>query len=399
MFKMFAAVHRYSFRSNLTLALLLFCAISDTDAKTLYLITGTLTNDSPEGVAAQLFSLTGGQPHLEDTLVSSGDGLYSFQSDLNGNYAIFYPHGIPSRVRILRASPSLSTSDYSIEGGIAHGIDSKLLMIGDKSNTSLIVPIQRSSAGGAPSVMVIPLNRSGEPQKAALSSVMFDQLIFDGVPGGPEGAYSPIGRIANGHVVFLIEGLSERLSDLPMQLLSGHNGEQIGVVAASPNFLVLSLPSSRADLEGQHGETSATLYIKDRRLNQWRETSLKGNVSRSRLFGDWLASIQESWQRDNVSNPGRDNESAGVARLFKFGEGGFASIPGILLLDNLQTGAHVEIKTGKEDSEILAVQDNHICYRVNDSIFEAEIVAGGIGKAVEIGRSPELESAHWAFWR
>jgi hypothetical protein len=42
---------------------------------------------------------------------------------------------------------------------------------------------------------------------------------------------------------------------------------------------------------------------------------------------------------------------------------------------------------------------NHICYRVNDSIFEAEIVGGGIGKAVKIGHSPELQSAHWAFWR
>ncbi|WP_157466538.1 hypothetical protein [Edaphobacter aggregans] len=399
MLRMFASTLRSSSKSALALAFL-FSSILDGGARTLYVISGTPTNYSPEGVAVQLFTLTEGKPHLEDTLVSARDGLYSIQSDLSGSYAIFSPHGVPSRVRILRTGPSLSSADYSIDGGIAQGIDSKLLMIGDKFNTSLIVPVHRTGAGGPPSVMVIPLNKSGEPQKIPLSSVTLEQLTFTGVPGGPEGAYSPIGRIANGHVVFSIEGFSERLSDLPTRLQSGHEGEQIGVVAASQNFVVLSLPSRRSDLESQHGETFRTLFVKDRRLNQWREVRLKGNVSRSRLFGDWLASIEESWQSDNVSNPGREeSESADVARLFKYGEGAFANIPGVLLLDNLETKTHVEIKTGEEDSEVLDVTDNHICYRVNDSIFEGEINGEGIGKIVEIGHGPELRSVHWAFWK
>jgi hypothetical protein len=109
--------------------------------------------------------------------------------------------------------------------------------------------------------------------------------------------------------------------------------------------------------------------------------------------------MEESSHTGNVSNPGRTEESAEVARSFKYGEGSLAEIPGILLLDNLKNGTHLEINTGEEDSEILNITGGHVCYRVNDSIFEAEITGSGIEGKRELGHAPELESAHWAFWQ
>jgi hypothetical protein len=367
-------------------------------AQTLYVISGTPTNTGPESIPVLLYSVIEGKPHLESTLVPRGDGLFSVLDDLNGNYAILSPHGLPSSVSVLRTKPALSSSLYPISEAAIGELAESLLILRETSLTRLAVPLRGNKPANEASVEMIPLSMKGEAKTAPLSSIDYGQFIFAGVPGGPEGGFTPVGRIVKGRLVLPIGGSSKELLDLPPLLQTDHGGQQVSVLAASAHYVVLCLPQSRSDLASQHGETFTTLFIKDRLLNKWLDYRLKGNVSRSRLFGDWLASIQESWHSDNVSNPGRDNESPDVAARFKYGEGGLADIPGILLLDNLATASHMQIRTGEEDSEILNIMGNRICYRVNDSVFEATIAKDGIKDERRIARAPELQSVHWAFW-
>jgi hypothetical protein len=60
---------------------------------------------------------------------------------------------------------------------------------------------------------------------------------------------------------------------------------------------------------------------------------------------------------------------------------GDRSIPGTLLLDNLEDGRRITLDTGQEDSEILTVRaDGLVLYRVNDSIFAAQIAGDKLTK-------------------
>jgi hypothetical protein len=396
MSRMFAVALRSKVKNLLAITLLL-SVFQNLHAQTLYLITGTPTNDGPEGVAVNLYSLRDGEVNFKRTLISEAEGLFGVQEDLRGNYAIMSPHGLLSKITVLKSQPSVAFSSYSVPNAML-AIDSQLLIIVNDERASLVIP-NKWNTGAPQQASLIPLHGSnGAVQQLTLGSVDFSRFVFGGVPGGPEPGFSPIGRIGKGYMRMFFGGSTKQIVPVPPELQHGHDGKQIAIVAASDSYVALSMPSSTDELEGQHGNTTRPLFVLNIAHGNWHTLPLKGNVSRSRLFGDWLASIEESYKPNNESNPGRLDEDPDVARLYKYGEGAFAEIPGVLLLDNLRSGRHLEIRTGAEDSEVLNITGDQICYRVNDSIFEGEISANEVVAVKLLGRSKELHNAHWAFW-
>lgn len=83
-------------------------------------------------------------------------------------------------------------------------------------------------------------------------------------------------------------------------------------------------------------------------------------------------------------------------------------IPGKLVLQNLSDGRKFTLSTGQDDSEIIAIRaDGEMLYRVNDSIYSAEIVPASIatgpgGDRITdsrlIVRDVDVPQVHWAFW-
>jgi hypothetical protein len=129
--------------------------------------------------------------------------------------------------------------------------------------------------------------------------------------------------------------------------------------------------------------------VHDRKRNTWnRITSASTEANTQRIFGSWLATIVE------VPHPGEIVENPGV-------ESGSTqtSIPGILVLDNLEDGRRIVLNTRQADSEILDVRDDGlVLYRVTDSIFSAQIEGDKLAKPTLVVRDDEVPEVHWVFW-
>jgi hypothetical protein len=68
-------------------------------------------------------------------------------------------------------------------------------------------------------------------------------------------------------------------------------------------------------------------------------------------------------------------------------------------LDNLEDGSRITIDTGQEDSEILTVRDDGlVLYRVNDSIFSAQIEGDKLSKPLLVVKDEDVPEVHWVFW-
>jgi hypothetical protein len=174
------------------------------------------------------------------------------------------------------------------------------------------------------------------------------------------------------------------------------------IVAVSARFFVVAFTADGYASRGLAPGALSTTYVHDRRLNTWREIKSACSVPYARrIFGDWLATIVEIHKPDQADppNPGRENESPKVADLYARYAGLYTSIPGILLLDNLEDGRRITINTGQEDSEILAVRsDGLVLYRVNDSIFAAQIEGNKLAKPSLVVKDLDVPQIHWAFW-
>ena len=158
------------------------------------------------------------------------------------------------------------------------------------------------------------------------------------------------------------------------------------------------------------------MYVHDRRLNTWKEIKSAATAGYARrIFGSWLATIVVVYTigEGNPENPGRKNERGceiqergcqaqllpDVRDLYPEVAAREVSIPGTLLLDNLEDGRRITLDTRQEDSEILDVRnDGLVLYRVNDSIFAGQIEGDKLSKPTLVVKDDDVPEVHWVFW-
>ncbi len=128
-----------------------------------------------------------------------------------------------------------------------------------------------------------------------------------------------------------------------------------------------------------------------------------------RIFGQWLATIDEVWQPgdpENANSPGCSSERGwgsatlpNVREAYGCGRATDTYVPGTLFLDDLVDGRRIAIHTGQEDSEILDIRkDGLVLYRVNDSIFSAQIEGDKLSAPTLIVKDEDVPEVHWVFW-
>jgi hypothetical protein len=71
--------------------------------------------------------------------------------------------------------------------------------------------------------------------------------------------------------------------------------------------------------------------------------------------------------------------------------------PGIIHPYDVRSGRRYRIDTGQGDTEVLLVYGNAIYYRVNDTLYRADIGQSAIQNPIQIARDPNVQLAHWAF--
>jgi hypothetical protein len=199
-----------------------------------------------------------------------------------------------------------------------------------------------------------------------------------------------------------IFGHANVIGPLPA-FLRGTNRKLILVIAAvSQDYLLLV---ARDDLPPEKLGASQEMFVHDRVRNRWSTIQIEGNWSESRLFGHWLATIVRMANLDRKPGPGRDQERnsetdrlPNVQLQYANWAGRYYWLPGVLVLQNLADGRKIRIETGQEDSEILSVDQENVLYRVNDTIFQAQIVGDQLKDLVVVVKDEDVPEIHWVFW-
>jgi hypothetical protein len=267
----------------------------------------------------------------------------------------------------------------------------------------------------------------GKPRVGPGEWAAFKLLQYEGEIGGPFQIQPPLAQIAG---VNLVMPYSFRpnvvIAELPHEFETPASKRvTVDIVASTDRYLVLwCLLNSMAgqgsiDASNPPHIEPLQLLVLHRPTGRWQKLELPTAVTSNthppvRIFGDWLVTTIMEWRPGPhtsgapVTEHGRPlpNELPVVREYVNQ----FVNlhIPGKLVLQNLSDGGKLTLSTGQDDSEIIAIRtDGEMLYRVNDSIYSAEIVPRSIATGPNgdrvtdsrlIVRDVDVAQVHWAFW-
>lgn len=247
----------------------------------------------------------------------------------------------------------------------------------------------------------------------------FAFLQYGGENGGPFPMDPPKAEIAGTDLVMPLSSRPEVvLAKLPSRFaVEPERRQLVWILASTDRYLVVwILP---ADMFGgtldsanpNHAEPLHALAL-NRGSGQWNdvelETTVTGNTTAPvRIFGDWLVTTVMHWHPGPPGSPGIKNERGGYAdqplpdvRIEYQSQFLDLYMPGKIVLQDLSDGRKLDLDTGQQDSEIIAIRsDGEMLYRVNDSIYSAEIVGSQItARTLVVADGDDVPEVHWAFW-
>ncbi len=334
-----------------------------------------------------------------------GDGFYAVRDDLGDKIYVAYPSTIPSIISVIhKEQPALNdevdfnpehlpvlTTDFGIAAG--DGRQSYLLctFLRDIPHYTGPYPGGVSSslvsiAGDAPASG--PRVRQGDWS-------MFNAFRYQGAHGEPlpQPGIIPLGYLKDNHLRMRVQAgsppwtMKVDIDGVPPFPIAGDPGDTLFIVAASARYFGI-IPMLRSPEHPYPYPIPPYVCIHDRNRNTWKKLPSSSTVPNTRkLFGSWLATIVE------VSHPGEIVKTPGAESRT-----GQTPIPATLVLDNLEDGRRINLNTGQVDSEILTVRkDGLVLYRMNDSIFAAQIEGNKLSKPTLIVKDEGVRGVHWAF--
>jgi len=252
--------------------------------------------------------------------------------------------------------------------------------------------------------------------------LLFRHMQYGGENGGPFQMQPPLAEIAGSNLVMPYSIRPEVvLTQVPSELAASPEKRRTAVIlAATDRYLALwVVPDTMTD----HSVSTSNLdhaeplrvFLLDRLSSRWRTLELRTavtNITRPavRIFGDWLVTTNMEWRPapagSGSGSPGMENERAagsnsampGIREQY-YNQFLDLYVPGKLLLQNLSDGRKVTLQTDQEDSEMLAIRaDGQILYRINESIYEAQIADSQIKAPTLIAKDKNVPDVHWAFW-
>jgi hypothetical protein len=350
-------------------------------------------------------------------------GLAAVVDDMEDSLYIVYPSAKATTACVLHKTrptaddrvkfiPDGSTIDGTMFGAV----------VGEAGVSYLLARLLRQNPeppyGALSSLVTVASNPPADGVRVAVNQFSnYQSFRYQGSPGGPAAQeFVPAGTARQGYVVLPGEGMGQEamwpIDTVPPSLPAAQGRPPwptIFVLASTDRFLVCALTPLGSDYYGLTGASASSVYVHDRRLNTWKEIKSAITVPCARrVFGSWLATNVEMYPRgEGIPHIiGRENESKDrtellpdIRQLYPLAAAREISIPGTLLLDNLEDGRRITLDTGQEDSEILTVRaDGLVLYRVNDSIFSAQINGNKLTKPSLVVKDQDVPEVHWVFW-
>ena len=263
-----------------------------------------------------------------------------------------------------------------------------------------IFPFIDKDAAGAERISLVRVLLNAVPGTQRVSETDMKSYLgvrVSGPPGGPQSTIIPSGEVIGNSIYFDLRGARIKLMDVPSEYVGKLSGHGIAILAADERFFVFYVGATLDELAAV---SSRLIFVADRVAYKWKEISVPGSLPRSRLLGPWFVSMegQARTERRSETTPSEEGETAEVRAAYETFED-MVDIPGVLILDNLVDGRRIVLKTGKEDSEVLAANSDGVVYRINDEIYEAVIAGSSLAHPKLLAKGTEVPSVHWAFAR
>lgn len=430
MFRRFADMRRIKRSGWASAIVMLACSLTMRAAQrggTLFLLTGTSLVDTSQTFPARLYTVTTDHRlKLFREVVSGNEGITEVLDDTGQKIYVAFPSNTglsraPTKVSIIhKRDPAVNDVmtfnprdmlDYPQATATAAGQDLNsyalyTLFPAPGAGVDNHVAFMQFISSSATTLVAISGNPPTKgPRVTRNDWSLYSHLTFYGSPGGPAQYLNPRPMIENGDLIFHLGGQRVSVDRAPPYLSAEDNGLDIRIVASNRRFLIswLFRPTDRS--------APASLYVHDRLSNTWKELKFRASLPQCRIFGAWLASIAMSYKGtasgpEPDNNPGHMDEGDRWVRYerpnvrLEYGSIRLDyRIPGILILDNLVDGRRITLQTNEEDSEILDVRyDGLVLYRVNDSIFSAQIEGDKLSAPTLVVKDDDVPEVHWAFW-
>lgn len=372
-------------------------------------LSGTATPDTDQHYPSMLY--TNDETNKLRTvrqIVSSEDGTHSIHSSSNIAF-VLYPHSPSTTTTIVHIDKPALADEVVFNPDQKVVVDSKValsepeqqrlhelvfLLAGPEDRSGMLTSVSESAADRE--------KRIGRNQWNEYSF-----LRFDGTPGGPVLQPDLVGSSDASAVGIRVFSNQATVATLPRDVAQAVQGRIPVYLAANEKYMIFMLQHRAADLQSGAlaKRVEENIYIRDQNTRLWAISSVDGTCSRTRIFGNWLATIVQFWDPHHKQNPGAEHERGirtdtlpNVRELYAMSAGRNCFIPGDLTLLNLRTQQRFALHTGEEDSEILGVEADIVLYRVNDTIYQAKIVGDQLKDLTVVVKDEDVPEIHWAFW-
>jgi hypothetical protein len=389
-------------------------------SESLYFFTATKTDYGLAVYPSSLYRL-GPNKRLNILRVVS-PGSYYVQECEGEIISVLYPNITPTHISIVHLADPARADEVVVDSESRFGLD-RFDSLGLVTNSGPVEQFLALTTGPELDAKIdlekVALSLTSLPSRVSAGSPQdFTHLYTMGAAGGPSNDFMLFGYRQGHNLLFRtgrVESKGVPIDTLPESFRIPEDKEDIGILAANPSYLVLG--NYYIEQDSKSKDDVSQLFIHDRTKGAWKELQIPGGTSRMRLFGTWLAVIQQ-WPRHAPGlpgppwdplhlypDPGRAKERGiGSANLpdvrlaYSSGVARDSKIPGILELDNIQDGRRITLKTNQEDSEILLVTaQGVVIYRVNATIFQAHIQGSALVHRTTIARDTDVPEVHWAF--
>jgi hypothetical protein len=330
------------------------------------------------------------------------------------------PDSRNTRVTILHTGNPLLADDVSIDSGPGDFfIDPGHIAVTEPRSSvfdELLPSFKGGLVAGNLKILDVSSALSAARPRVRFGSVQeYSALRLEGDSGGPVPSERFFVTVSDEHLVLTeFDAPPLVIDSVPsaVQAAAKETGRQrLDILAASQGYLLLKRDYGPDDWAPDKLGNSTEVFIHDRVRNQWKTIQVEGNLSRSRLFGSWLASIVAMY--GSKPSPGEENERStggaggrgqgqtaplpNVWSEFRTAWAG-AWLPGVLTLQNIEDGRKIRIETNQADSEILSVRGDTVLYRVNDTIYQTRIVNDKVQDSAVLAKDEDVPEIHWGFW-
>ncbi|HET9132124.1 MAG TPA: hypothetical protein VFO86_14305, partial [Terriglobia bacterium] len=404
--------------SALIIALVFSFVLEAQDSRKLYLVTGYTTTSGPQKVASNLFKVDPISHDFEfvTELIPAGTGSLSTNVD--------HERGV---VALMSGSGEAVTFSTNTPGvirrfPILHDGFQTLASFVDVPGGKVALALETQNSSGKQSLIgidVVPLQPTAKPVELPWKSYESARTEGSWSPGDQKRHGGGIElRVRNGKTFTtqIVSFSDKRINEVelsvptPREAATPSDGRAWRILINNDEIsALLRLFDKDSGTDGK-----MTLYIFNKKSRAWHTEDFDGELSSFRGFGSWIAVnqaeanyvvingmaqpkpvVKESpgkSERQQILDP-QDNyrDQVPIDSIFE------NYYPGIISLYDVRSGKRYRLDTGQGDTEVLLVDGKTIYYRVNDTLFRAEIGQSAIQNPIEIARDGNFQFAHWAF--